>query len=121
MTPTEFAFRMKKLKGYGQTLAPKNQRKFEEKMTNLEAKMAAEADRIIENNDKNHSEAMGLLLQIKEGMQQTPLPDQVEMVGTLMKNNTDSLKRMCLQAGVCPKGTKFERAQRLSGLGAEDA
>ena len=26
---------------------------------------------------------------------------------------------MCVQAGVCPKGNKFERAQRLSALGSE--
>ena len=52
LTPAEIAFRMKKLKGYGQTLAPKWRRKFEEKMTDTEAKMAAEADRIIENENK---------------------------------------------------------------------
>ena len=60
--------------------------------------MTVEANRVIENNDKNHSEAMGSMEEIKtmvksaeasimEGMQQKmqPLPNQVEMLGTLLQ------------------------------------
>ena len=134
LSSAESAFRMKALKVYGQTLAPKWQRKFEEKMADIEAKMAAEADRIIENENKNHSEAMGSMEEIKtmvksaeasiiEGMQQKmqPLPNQVEMLGILLKKNTECLKAMCVQAGVCAKGNKFEKAQRLSAFGSENA
>ena len=83
---------------YGQTLAPKNKRKFDERMNDIEAKMAAEADRVIENNDKNHSEAMGSMEDIKTMMMETelqilthmenkmmPLPNQVDLLGILLQ------------------------------------
>ena len=67
-------------------------------MNDIEAKMAAEADRVIENNDKHHSEAMGSMedietmvmqieLSILEHMQQRmmPLPNQVDMLGILLQ------------------------------------
>ena len=83
---------------YGHTLTPKNKRKFDERMNDIEAKMAAEADRVIENNDKNHSEAMGSMEDIKtlvmetelsilEHMEQRmmPLPNQVDLLGILLQ------------------------------------
>ena len=67
-------------------------------MNDIEAKMAAEADRVIENNDKNHSEAMGSMEDIKtlvmetelsilEHMEQRmmPLPNQVDLLGILLQ------------------------------------
>ena len=94
----EIAFRQRKLKEYGQSLVPKNKRKFEERMNDIEAKMAAEADRVIENNDKNHSEAMGSMEDIKTMVMETelsilehmeqrmmPLPNQVDLLGILLQ------------------------------------
>ena len=60
--------------------------------------MTAEANRIIENNDKNHSEAMGSMEHIKtmlmeselsilEHMEQRmmPVPNQVDLLGILLQ------------------------------------
>ena len=56
LTSAEIAFRLDKLKGYKQTLAPKWRRKFEERMKDIEAKMeghvTAEVDRVIDGMDK---------------------------------------------------------------------
>ena len=67
-------------------------------MNDIEAKMAAEADRVIENNDKNHSEAMGSMEDIKTMVMQTelsilehmeqrtmPVPNQVDLLGSLLQ------------------------------------
>ena len=67
-------------------------------MNDIEAKMAAEADRVIENNDKNHSEAMGSMEDIKTMLMETelqilthmenkmmPLPNQVDLLGILLQ------------------------------------
>ena len=67
-------------------------------MNDIEAKMAAEADRVIENNDKNHYEAMGSMEDIKTMVMQTelsilehmeqrmmPLPNQVDLLGILLQ------------------------------------
>ena len=77
---------------------PKEQAEIGERMNDIEAKMAAEADRVIENNDKNHSEAMGSMEDIKtlvmetelsilEHMEQRmmPLPNQVDLLGILLQ------------------------------------
>ena len=65
-------------------------------MNDIEAKMAAEADRVIENNNENHSEAMGSMEDIKTMVMETelsilehmenkmmPLPNQVDLLGIL--------------------------------------
>ena len=67
-------------------------------MDDLAAKMAAEADRVIENNDKNHSEAMSSMEDIKTMLMETelqilthmeqkmmPLPNQVDLLGILLQ------------------------------------
>ena len=132
LTPAKRNEKLLKLKQYKETLAPKWQQRLAEDLSSIEAKVAAEADRVIENDNKNHAESMGSMEHIKTMLKESelsilqsmkqkmmPLPNQVEMVGILMKKNSDCLKRMCVQAGCCSKGTKIERAQRLSALGSE--
>ena len=83
-------------------MTAQNKRKFDERMNDIEAKMAAEADRVIENNDKDHSEAVGSMEDIKTMVMETglailehmeqrmmPLPNQVDLLGTLIHKNTE--------------------------------
>lgn len=98
MNPTERAYKLTKIKQYKQTLAPQWQRGWAEDLSSTEAKIAADADRAIENENKNHSESMASMedlktvvmqseLSILEHMQQRmmPLPNQVDTLGTLLQ------------------------------------
>ena len=53
LTPADRDFKLKKIKQYKPTLSPQWQRKWAEDLSSIEAKMAAPADHIIENNDKH--------------------------------------------------------------------
>ena len=113
---------------------PRARRTLDDKITKFEEHVTDIWKSIIDNADKNHSEAMGSMEQIKtmvksaeesilEGMQQKtlPLPNQVDMLGTLLQKNAECLKAMCVKADISPKGNKIEKAQRLSALGSENA
>ena len=89
-----------KLKQYKQTLAPQWQRRWAEDLSSIEAKIAAEADRVIENENKNHAESVGSMEHIKtmlmeselsilEHMEQRmmPVPNQVDLLGTLLQKH----------------------------------
>ena len=91
--------RIKALKKYSGTLAiPYRRDALNNKITQWEAHVTAEANRIIENNDKNHAEAMGSMEHIKTMLMETelqilthmenkmmPLPNQVDLLGILLQ------------------------------------
>ena len=103
LPPRRETFRFNALKMYKLSLAPSRQRALDTKLAGLDVALKHHITDIgkktVEDvNSHVTSEADTILSGSKEKTQ--PLPDQVAMLGRLLKSNATELKRMCDEASV---------------------